>query len=338
MRVFSCPACGGRISFGNTACACGHEVLYDSSAALFVLADGQASCSNRTRNGCNWMAPAGGLCWSCSTTSVFPDQAVAGNDVLWTRAEAAKRWVYATLSRWGWLTDSDAGQRPEFHMLAEATRSGRTPIVMGHDSGLITINVQEADPAERIQRREMLAERLRTMNAHFRHEISHFLFERLSSEDQNFLSAFRRTFGDERADYRAALDQHYAQGAPPGWRENHVTPYAASHPHEDWAETAAHIMHLTDIVDSAVSAGLYLPWLSDPEYDAYAEQDSARLINAAVEIGIAANHINRSMGLDDLYPFVLSDRVREKLEFAHRHLAGHFGRPAKKSGMWRWLS
>ena len=35
----------------------------------------------------------------------------------------------------------------------------------------------------------------------------------------------------------------------------------------------------------------------------------------------AANSINRCMGLRDLYPFVISDGVSEKLRFVHELLA-----------------
>ena len=52
----------------------------------------------------------------------------------------------------------------------------------------------------------------------------------------HWLEPFRQKFGDERADYAAALGRHHAQGAPPGWADNHVTAYASAHPAEDWAE------------------------------------------------------------------------------------------------------
>jgi len=32
---------------------------------------------------------------------------------------------------------------------------------------------------------------------------------------------------------------------------------------------------------------------------------------------VGVNHVNRSMGLPDLYPFVLSDITRRKLAFVH---------------------
>jgi hypothetical protein len=204
-------------------------------------------------------------------------------------------------------------------MLSEATSRGERNVVMAHDSGTITINVTEADVVELTERREQLGEKLRTMVAHFRHEIAHFLFERLSRDEQ-FLSEFRALMGDEREDYGAALARYYETGPAAGWEANHITRYATSHPHEDWAETLTHLQHLTDITDSAVSVGWRSPLLEDMAYDAYAEADTDRLLELGVHFSIAVNHINRSIGLGDIYPFVLTDGIREKLKFVHRHI------------------
>jgi hypothetical protein len=106
------------------------------------------------------------------------------------------------------------------------------------------------------------------------------------------------------------------------WNDCHVTPYASSHPHEDWAETFAHLLHLTDITDSFAATGMNAPELPIIRYDAYGEKDAKRLIIAGAGLGIALNHVNRSMGLADIYPFVLTPAVREKLAFAHRYMRG----------------
>jgi hypothetical protein len=42
------------------------------------------------------------------------------------------------------------------------------------------------------------------------------------------------------------------------------------------------------------------------------------LIAAWVPLTVALNSLNRSMGLPDIYPFVLADRVIEKLRFVHQ--------------------
>lgn len=315
MKIFQCPGCSAELFFDNLVCVCGLAVGHAPAEQRFVT--DRAFCANRDSLGCNWTcAPGQTLCDSCRMTSVHPDLSVPGNDELWARAEAAKRRTLAGLMRWGWFTPDDPGPRPEFHMLAEATATGNVDITMGHAAGLVTINLAEADASERVRRREMLGEPYRTLMGHFRHEIAHFLFERLSAEAEGFLPAFRDLMGDETGDYGAALARHYDQGPPPGWQDAHVTPYAAAHPHEDWAETAAHAMHLTDITDSFLAAGLSGADAPGPDYDAFAETDPDRLLDAAIAIGIAMNHVNRAVGQPDLYPFVNTPMTRAKIAFA----------------------
>ncbi len=315
MKIFQCPGCRANLFFENLVCSCGLAVGYDPVAEQFT--SDQPFCANRDSLGCNWTcAPGETLCESCRMTSVHPDLSVPGNDLLWAKAEAAKRHILSGLMRWGWFTPQDAGARPEFHMLAEATATGTVDVTMGHAAGLVTINLAEADASERVRRREMLGEPYRTLIGHFRHEIAHFLFERLSVEADGFLPAFRNLMGDETQEYGAALARHYDQGPAPGWQDAHVTPYAAAHPHEDWAETAAHAMHLTDITDSFLAAGLNSAEAPDADYDAFAETEPARLLDASIAIGVAMNHVNRAVGQPDLYPFVNTPHTREKLAFA----------------------
>ncbi|MBM9593968.1 zinc-binding metallopeptidase family protein [Roseitranquillus sediminis] len=316
MRIFKCPSCGEPLYFHNLSCSCGAEVAYEPDAEAFVT--GAAPCPNRPTIDCNWTAAQdGGLCRACAMTRTVPDAFQGDNRSLWTQAELAKRWVLANLGRWGWFKEADQGPRPVFDLLSETTASGDVQVTMGHDSGLVTINVAEADPETRVSRREGLGEKYRTMVGHFRHELGHFFFERMS-RDEAFLDRFRVLFGDERADYGEALKAHYARAdgdeAPPA---EHITNYATAHPHEDWAETFAHLLHLADITDSFVAAGLHSPTLAEGTYDSYQETDSEQLLTVAAELGIALNHVNRSMGHSDLYPFVISAPVREKLGFVH---------------------
>ncbi|RYH08125.1 putative zinc-binding metallopeptidase [Tropicimonas sp. IMCC6043] len=317
MKLYECPSCGATVYFSNSVCGnCGAHIAYTPEADAIVAAAN--TCSNRDSIGCNWVAgdPDEPLCHSCQMTDVVPDLSIDPNRALWAEGEAAKRWALATLARWGWFGPDDPGPLPSFHFKSERTRDGQAQVTMGHAEGVITLNVAEADDAIRVRNREMLDEEYRTMLGHLRHELAHFLFDRLSDAPR-FTEAFRALFGDERADYGAALERHYAEGPPAGWRERHITPYASAHPHEDWAETVAHMMHLTDMVDSAVAVGIGWPSVYAPPADAYATTESDALIHVAVDLGLASNQLTRAMGLNDLYPFVLTDTVRDKLEFAH---------------------
>jgi hypothetical protein len=202
-------------------------------------------------------------------------------------------------------------------------------VVTGHDNGLITINLAEADDAERERQRGSMGEPYRTLLGHFRHEIAHYYWDLLVFRAPN-IDEFRAVFGDERRDYAAALQQHYANGAPADWPENFVTAYASSHPWEDFAETWAHYFHMVDTLETANAFGLMVrPKLTRPDrlstainFDPH-EADMDRLIDAWLPLTFAANSLNRSMGLPDLYPFVLTPAVIVKLAFVHERIHRH---------------
>ncbi|GGG61010.1 hypothetical protein GCM10011415_03810 [Salipiger pallidus] len=312
MQIFTCPNCGASLYFHNTGCVCGEQVSFaPDSQAMVPLRD---PCANREIIGCNWLAENGGLCRSCAMTEVLPDLREDANRPLWETSELAKRWMLASLMRWGWFTPADPGDRPVFKMLSEVTAAGDANVVMGHANGTITINVSEASEAEIVKRQEQLSELYRSMLGHMRHETAHFLFVRLSDSPE-FLDQFRTVFGDERADYGKALERHYDDPEPADY--DHITSYANAHPHEDWAETLAHLMHLIDLLDSAAAVSLSLPEGPKPGHDPYATADVDAEISMAVDMAIAINHVNRAMDLPDLYPFVLTQGVREKISFAH---------------------
>ncbi|MFD1342739.1 zinc-binding metallopeptidase family protein [Litorisediminicola beolgyonensis] len=315
MQVFTCPLCAADLYFHNTVCNCGHEIVFNPGSQTMIAATD--TCANRDRIGCNWRTEGDALCRACETTETVPDLGASENLGRWRETEQVKRRMFANLARWGWFTPGDPGARPVFRLLSEETASGAAQVTMGHADGLITINVSEADEATRAQRQEDMGELYRTMLGHLRHETAHFLFVRLS-EQPEFLDAFRALFGDEREDYGAALKAHYADPDAPG--SDHVSSYATAHPHEDWAETVAHLLHLVDLLDSAVAVSIAGPDLPGPGYDAYADSDTDALIERAISVSIAVNHVNRALDLPDLYPFVLRDGVRTKLAFAHRWL------------------
>ncbi|MEO1688669.1 MAG: putative zinc-binding metallopeptidase [Pseudomonadota bacterium] len=340
---------------------CGAALVFDPDGFAMRLPDQAAPCANREAIGCNWRAdpsasPAGGpnadptgappqdptgpaprdngaaapgdhdahaagsLCRACALTRVRPDLSVDENRRLWTLAEADKRRVLAGLERLGWFGADDPGPAPVFHLLAERTAAGADAPVMGHADGRITLNIAESDPAEIAFRRERLNEPFRTMVGHVRHEIGHFLYVRLGV-DPAVAPQIDRAFGPETRDYAQALRVHYEQGPPADWRDRHVTAYASCHRDEDWAETAAHALHLLDLLDSARAAGLA------PEPHGPPAQDPAGTVAAGLTLGLALNHANRALGLADAYPFVVSPIVRDKLETALRLIAQGPPRP-----------
>jgi hypothetical protein len=213
-----------------------------------------------------------------------------------------------------------------FDFLADppGTPGGSGPVMTGHADGVITINLAEAEDAERERRRGSMGELYRTLLGHFRHEIAHYYWNRLISSGPA-LEDFRQLFGDERADYSAALQRYYASGPPPDWPQHFVSAYATAHPWEDFAETWAHYFHMVDTLETAGAFGLVVaPRVSKGlatkvNFDPH-EASMDRLVEAWIPLTFAANSINRSMGLPDLYPFVLGAPVIAKLTFVQSRI------------------
>ncbi len=185
----------------------------------------------------------------------------------------------------------------------------------------------EADDAERVRRRVALNEPYRTLLGHFRHESGHYFWDRLVQGGDR-LQAFRALFGDERDDYEAALRRHYDAGPGP-WQDRYISAYATMHPWEDWAETWAHYLHMADTLEMAAACGLSIdpprsrePRLCrvpDPVGDV--QVSFGRMIDGWAALTYVLNNLNRGLGNDDAYPFVLPPPAVEKLRFVHETVA-----------------
>ncbi|NAZ38118.1 putative zinc-binding metallopeptidase [Rubellimicrobium sp. CFH 75288] len=315
MRRFDCPSCGAELHFDSLCClACGAEVAFDPADLSIVPLAGRVACSNRQMIGCSWEAgQTGALCRSCEMTQTIPDLRMPGNVERWRRLEDAKRRLVYSLLRLGLPLETAGGNRLRFRFLADAEGPDGTVerVMTGHDNGLVTINVAEADDDRREAMRVEMGEPYRTLLGHCRHEVGHFFFDVLVDEGGE-RARFEALFGDPDADYGAAIERHYREGAPPDWQERHVSAYATMHPWEDWAETFAHWLHMTDGLDTALRYGLA------QGVDPYGGGDPMdALVSAWIPLALAMNAMNRSMGQPDFYPFVLAPAVREKLAFVH---------------------
>jgi hypothetical protein len=198
-----------------------------------------------------------------------------------------------------------------------------------HENGIITLNIAEADDALREKARLAMNEPYRTLLGHFRHEIAHYYWERLV-QGTRLLERYRAVFGNEQWDYGYALSEYYAHGAPANWQTNYISAYATSHPWEDWAETWAHFMHMQDTLEVAGSFGIAGKAIHPPPQPQIQTsrlpagmENFGGMITAWSELVVALNSINRSMGHQDLYPFVLSPAVIDKLHFVSEVIAGH---------------
>ena len=194
---------------------------------------------------------------------------------------------------------------------------------------MITINIAEADDAEREKRRLQMHEPYRTLLGHFRHEIGHYYWDRLIEGPRGSRVSAASSATSGRTTARRSK-RHHQQGPPADWANSFVSAYASAHPWEDWAETWAHYLHMTDTLETAVGCGLSLrPETADepgvkPDIDGRRAQRPMRSSDdrALVPLTYVLNNLNRGMGLPDGYPFVLSPPAIEKLRFVHEVIRG----------------
>jgi hypothetical protein len=293
-------------------------------------------CVNlETAAACNWLLPAESdgftLCRCCRLTRVLPDLSSEHGPLWWNRIELAKRRLVASLIGLGLPVRSKVDEDPQRGLVFDLLQPGADgePVRTGHADGVITLDVREADDAWREARRTALHEPYRTLLGHLRHESGHYYWQRLVQHG-HWLAPWRELFGDERQDYDAALQRHYAEGAPPDWNKTFVSAYASSHPWEDWAESWAHYLHLVDTLDTARSLGLQARQVTlDYEHFGVEALSAAggtgarflHLVNSWIELTGVLNELSRSMGVADFYPFVLSVPAVRKLHLVHRVIA-----------------
>jgi hypothetical protein len=247
----------------------------------------------------------------------------------WRQLEAAKRRLVYTLVALG-LPLPEVASVPSgaltFEFLADPADPDAPRVMTGHAAGVITVNIAEADDAERERRRLALGEPYRTLLGHLRHESGHYFFDRLVATDGPRQAAFRGLFGDERQDYAEALKRHYARGPDPSWPTTFLSAYAASHPWEDWAESWAHYLHMIDSLETAAACGVaLLPHRTDepilaaaPDPVADADTPFDALLAGWYPLTYMLNELNRGLGRPDAYPFALSPPAVEKLRFVHQ--------------------
>jgi hypothetical protein len=354
VRIFHCDHCDNLVFFENSECLnCGNKLgylpdlgfmasLHPAGAELWATPARQAKgktyrlCRNyHDLNLCNWTVPVDDpnpLCTSCRLTRTIPDLSRPENRSRWHRLELAKRRLLYTLYCLG-LSVTDQGKSHQvgltFDFLADLEAGGPATVLTGHKAGVITLNVAEADDVEREKRRTQMHEPYRTILGHFRHETGHYYWD-LLVQDGPRLDAFRQAFGDERANYAEALQRHYQSGPPRDWQQRFVSAYASAHPWEDWAESWAHYLHMTDTLETAMASGLALrpkrsnePGLN-PNLDLVGCQPEsfADMINRWFPLTFVLNNLNRGMGMPDAYPFVLSSPAIDKLRFIHQVIAG----------------
>jgi hypothetical protein len=357
MKLFECQNCQQPLYFENTSCeSCGLALGYLPARETVTALRGENDvwralaerrgwyryCANAQHGVCNWLIPADSpdtLCIACRHNRTIPDLSLPENLPNWRKIEFAKHRLFYTLLklRLPLATKPEDPDGLAFDFLAVPLdpAAAQEAVMTGHAHGLITLSLAEADDVERERQRSQMHEPYRTLLGHFRHEIAHYYWDRLIAKSSK-LEEFRAVFGDERQEYAAGLQRHYAQGPPPDWSEHFITAYASTHPWEDFAETWAHYFHMIDTLETAGASGLTVrPRLSKGadlsariDFDPH-NADVEHIIEQWLPLTFAVNSINRSMGLTDLYPFVLSPAVMVKLTFVHERIHAQRGRRAR---------
>lgn len=333
MRDFNCPNCGQRLAFENSTCLnCGSALGFSlDQTALLVIAEGDAAeqagfvsaadyqlCANLQLAECNWLVPVSNprlLCASCVLTTERPSDTDTVGLAEFAEAEAAKRRLIAELHELKLPIvgrDQDTAYGLAFRLLSSAHET----VLTGHENGVITLDLAEGDDVHREQLRVEMDEPYRTLLGHFRHEVGHYYFYRLITPSNDHLARFNELFGDPDADYQDALDRHYSEGAPEGWHDTFVSSYATMHAAEDWAETFAHYLHIRDTLDTCAAFG-FAPASATFDRPPLGPSAFGAIIDLWLPLAWSLNMVNRSMGHDDLYPFVLPAAVLDKMQFIH---------------------
>lgn len=357
MKTYTCQ-CGARLHFENSLCmSCGHELGFlPERRTLSALqpvgdelwratVDGRRyrKCRNYTQHHvCNWMVPetdSHAYCFSCRLSEIIPDLGNPDNLKRWGLIEQAKRRLLYSLL-WLELPIVNREEDPQcglaFHLMEDQGYSEfalesppQNPVMTGHKSGVITLNIAEADPVAREQTRTFMGESYRTLLGHFRHESGHYYWDLLVRNSPR-IDEFRELFGDERIGYAEVMQGYYANGPVANWQSNWISGYASAHSWEDWAETWAHYLHMIDSMETASDYGFGLG--NTILHVAKRQQFSAEylssisihdLVGEWSNFTVALNDMNRSMGLPDAYPFVLTDAIIRKLAFVHAMVICH---------------
>ncbi|MRI01820.1 hypothetical protein GH721_14860 [Kriegella sp. EG-1] len=350
MKLFQCSNCNHTVVFENNTCiSCGYFLGYSSYYNQMVALNPNLQewnlkeldgvdykyCANNLLGTCNWLVKKeqlGEFCLACSLNRTIPDLSDDQNFEHWRKIEYAKhRLVYQLLrlrlpvvSK---TEDQQSGLSFDFLSQEDLDHASKG-VKTGHANGVITILISEADDVIREQIKQQMEERYRTLLGHFRHEVGHYFWDRLIRDDFQQLQNFRNVFGNETFSYADALSNYYSNGPQLNWQTTYISKYASSHAWEDWAETWSHYLHLMDALETAYNFGLQInPKLTgenklgmNATFDPYLEKDFKVILDTGIPLLFAMNSMNRSMGESDPYPFVISESVKNKLEFIHKLL------------------
>ncbi len=328
MKTGTC-SCGNRIFFNNHRCiACDAALgrcIPCSSLTSFSHSEQSSTCdtcgsmvyacTNQAHGVCrSFNESRGMLCRFCEFTRVIPPLDHPESVHRWATIESDKRRLILQLEDLSlppFIDDLQQSHPLSFEFLEDTVnvcgQAGN--VITGHENGLITINLAEADSVHRERVRVELNEPQRTLIGHMRHEIGHYIdwswASRVASEE------YRQLFGDPAAfDYDDAIKRHYEHGPPSNWATNYVSAYATMHPWEDFAETVNVYLDIMAIATTSNDLGR-------SELDLSVFADAELLVRSVLKIVVEVSEYNFDLGLTPLLTERIPPAVIDKLAYVH---------------------
>ena len=197
MKLFRCQVCDNIIYFENRTCGrCGHRLAYvpelevmaalePAGGSFWTPLAGDSGprlfCANADQDACNWLTVSernDKLCLACRHNGTIPNISEPAHLTAWRDIELAKHRLFYSLLRWKLSLKTraeDPSHGLEFAFLADPPKASGPKVMTGHENGVVTIALAEADSAEIEKRRTELAEPYRSLLGHFRHEVGHHI-------------------------------------------------------------------------------------------------------------------------------------------------------------------
>ena len=350
MKIFHCDHCRQLVFFENVRClACDHALAYAPDARGRRLARSEPARSlwrSAEREAPTERVPSlrqlrprerlqlGGrrrrsepLCRSCRLTRAIPDLGAARpQGKRWYRLEVAKRRLVYSLLRLGLpVVQQDrrrGARRRASTLLAETARAGahRSRRRRDHDQRRRSRRrrARAAPPAAA----RALPDAARTLPSRDRP----LLLAAPARRQRSPRGVSRAASATSAPTTRRRCSGTTTTGASGEWQDRFISAYASAHPWEDWAETWAHYLHMTDTLETAAACGLVAASASrrravaqDRRSGPTARSRSSRRSTLGSPLTYVLNNLNRGLGLPDGYPFVLSDAGDREAALRARH-------------------
>ena len=194
----------------------------------------------------------------------------------------------------------------------------------GHDNGLVTIALTEADDAERERRRAQMHEPYRTLLGHFRHEVGHHSGTCWCG-NSGWLDQCRAPVRRRAGRLRRGALPHYAEQRArrlaEALRQRHTRPRIRGR----IARKRRPLPAFVDTLEMVAASGMWVKPKVDKtgdfaarvNFDPYEAKSIEQIVDAWLPYVFAINNVSRAMGERNMYSFVLSPSVIGKLGFIH---------------------